>query len=149
MFEEANYHRLVKLEQDAQPLKSEFAHLLKAKDFISQAKPQRLSTIELERIDDYTIDASFANTTVRFHLLLTYAKGRSCGRVECLRKCSLFGEVQYNKLGDFSFTTHGDTDLKMNHQGETLCMSFNPDTIVLTFLDRAIETGPAKLHQAG
>jgi hypothetical protein len=41
---------------------------------------------------------------------------------------------------------HGDTDLKIN-QDETFCMSVNPDFIVMIFLDRAIETGPATLEQ--
>jgi hypothetical protein len=146
MFELANYNRLVALEQDEPQLKKEFAYLLEAKVFISQRKPQRLSSLQVERIDDYTIDVSYVNTTVRFHLLLAYSNGRSCGHVVCLRKCSLFWDAKYDNVGEFGFTLHGVTDLPINQEGETLHMSTHPDIIVMTFLDQAVAEGPAKLE---
>lgn len=125
MFETANYNRLVALEEDAQALKNEFAHLRNVKEFFSQRSQPRMLSLNVESIDDYTIDVSYVNTTVRFKLLLTYSKGRSHGRVVCMRKCSVFGDTQYDKVGEFGFTRHGETNLKIN-QDDNFNMSVTP-----------------------
>jgi hypothetical protein len=64
---------------------------------------------------------------------------------EQTRSPNRFGDLVLSTVA-VGFTRHGETDLKIN-QDDAFSMGENPDFIVMIFLDRAIETGPAKLEQ--
>ena len=98
--------------------------------------------MQVTQIDDYTIDALYLGTTVRFQLFLTYENGQSMGRVICLNKYQVQEKVFFDFLGAFTFNPAGATDLPPNDHGEVRTVSGNADNIVIEFLDQAIAHGP-------
>ncbi|MFC5480565.1 hypothetical protein [Massilia suwonensis] len=150
MFEESNYLRLAALDRQAAALRNHFAALLKVKDFIAQFYPTgTLTTMEITKVDDYNVEATYMNTTVRFQLLITYNKhDRATGRVVCLNKNATFEKVQYDYLGEFSVDTNGYTNLPEHPQRGARTISQNGDEIVIAYLDKAVKQGPKWLTEA-
>lgn len=144
MFGEEAYTRLASLERDVPALLTEFAYLLKAKDFIAQFNRNYFRSLEIDSVDQYNIEAKFLNTTVHFQLTFTFnSRNRGVGRVLCLNKYQLLNKTYFHKIGEFSFDASGNPyDLGETQNGSVRTIGNSADEIVIGFLVKAFETGP-------
>jgi hypothetical protein len=148
MIDEATYNRAAKLEIYSPTMLKEFSYLLRAREVVQQFSASKFRTLEVKQIDDYTIDACYLNTTVRFQLLLGYKDGNANGRVVCLNKYLVCDKPHYDILGEFNFDQSGRTDLGADERGNIRIMDGHADEIVVGWLNKAIEQGPQAFAQA-
>lgn len=141
MFEKNKVRRLSMLENYAPRIRSEFAELLNAKALIDRFSATKLRSLQVEAIDDHTIDVLYLGTTIRFQLFITY-DDEAIGRVICFHKYQLFEKVRFHFLGEFAFDPSGKTDLPLEDDGTHRTLSKNSDEIIIEFLDQAVEGGP-------
>lgn len=143
MFQKATFDRLAALEAYHENILREFSELLNTVTLIRSESSSKLRTLQVEKVDAYTIDAMYMGTTVRFQLNITYQNNTAAGRVTCLHKYVTFEKVRFDVIGRFSFGPSGDTDLPPNSRGQIRTLANCADEIVMSFLDKAIESGPS------
>lgn len=144
MFEESKFKRLALLEHYAPAIRKEFDELLNTRALIHSNNSKNLQSLQLEKIDDYVIDAVYLNVTVRFLLFVTYKESRAIGRVICLHKYGVLEKANFDILGEFTFDPAGQTDFPPLPNGEMRTLAGSADEIITAFLDQAIESGPDK-----
>jgi hypothetical protein len=146
MLPEANFNRLANLEQYAPGILKEFARLVDAPALLHGFYPTKLQTLQIKQVDAHNIDAFYFGINVRFQLVMSYGHAsRARGRVLCLYKYSVADKTHFDLLGEFTFSSTGDTDLPPVSDGSTRTMGGSADEIVLHYLDKAIESGPNAL----
>lgn len=102
MFEVFKFKRLASVEQSAPAILQQFSELLNARTLIHSYNDKNFRFLQIDKIDNYTIDATYHGTTIRFRLFLTYRENSAIGRVVCLYQYRLFEEIRFELLGQFT-----------------------------------------------
>jgi hypothetical protein len=130
--------RFSQMEQDGPELRFRFGALTSAHHFFQSNGLKSISVSDAH--DDGSIEAVFMNVRIRFQLLMIFSETHEPrGRVICTHCRGIHGPpVQEDKLGGFTFDTHGVTDLASHVDGEAMVLERSAPQIVLTFLERAM-----------